>query len=1288
MDKAFFPERDVSLIRNGSVEFSGALLVVDISGFTAITEILAASGKNGTEALTTLLNKFFDKMITVTEQYNGSIITFSGDSMLVRFQQEKNAKSCAKTMLDAMKHFRNLSILEYEFSLKAKVVLGIGRWNQYIIGDNKNSHIILSGKLIRKLASTEENASPETITSFYLDEPVTTTLLQFPPTDNRAFISPGSQRLFGEHRSVTAVFLSVHTDESGFKVIQDFHDLCLDISKSLAKYGGYLHHIDDILEKGSKILILFGAPVSYGDDTVNSLLAMINIFSVIEGKYSFNLSCGIDTGYVFSGILGNEKRKQYTVIGDSVNTAARLSDSTVNGTINVSESVYNRTRSHFSFKELDSITVKGKNNRLRRFKPIQRLTSHFSSIPFVGREKELEKITELIKKSESRILFSGNAGIGKSTFVNKLSKSLRDSGYTVKKCGKTKHGPPNEILTTLVCDICDLSGNTDKVLLEQQLHDFLELTEKEQIITRELFIARMLFGIKSEDKTFDSLPPKLRRENLIEAITLLLQELPLPTCIIVEDIHYSDLEELKSLQEVMIMSQRISEGLLSFVLTTRPTEEDFFKDDTGVYKFNLEGLSEKDSYELLAGIALGKEIEKQILTVLVKRSQGNPFFLVQFFLYLKEKNLIQFINNKWEKSCDSSLESLPESIFSMIMARIDSLSELTRESLKIASVVGVKFEENLLYRIISRNVHTDLVESSDAGLTFVSNITELEYIFSHMLIRDVAYESILLERRRQIHKDIGYILENNLSKEKDLNRILAYHFINAEEWRMAIKYSIEAGAIAVDEYRNQEAIKFFEDAIRMITSFHPEQREELAKCYSSIGGVKELIGEYSEAIDFYKKIPDLSTDLSLVGRSLLNYADVIYAQGKLDEGMSIIENLENRLIKGKNTDRTLDLGIAAYRAWVYCITGKLDLAMAEALTSVRISESLTGISECYRAKKIGHALNTLATVYWASGQYSKAKDLYERAIVIANANNLKREAALTYGNIGLVLQKLGKFKEASLGMEKKLSMATAIGEKLLILSAHGELATNHAALGNYKEAIFHGKKQMNLAKSIGAIHDMLLAYSHLGLVYNEIGKIEESSNYTNKGLSILPDDASFDREKAHLLVVQAHNRLSEGLVDAALEIFHEAQAIAVATNSSMQLGIYLYISKCLLLKNEVLLSEEVLEKAFKLLEKSENENYKASYAFALSEHLVTKGDIHQGIKVFEDGVLIIKEMDTKPALARAYQSFAKTIIELKLENRIEFEFNKYMKKAEILYREMNMPEEADKCISYKKTGSV
>ena len=1277
MSNPFIPEIDVDLIRKGQVVFRGALMMADISGFTSMTEMLAESGKKGTEQLTSILNSYFDRMLTIISHYAGSVITFSGDSLLVRFTDTGKAVSCSKEMLESMNSFSNIFIGGNTFSLQAKVVVGEGEWSEYIIGDNRRSHVLLSGELVKELAQKESDALAGDLILFHSSAVASSIPLAALSSGNETFVSLGSQRLYGEHRTVTAVFLNVLTDNTGYKVMKNFQKLYFEISSTVSKFGGYLHHIDDMLSTGSRMLILFGAPVSHGNDTLNAVLALLEVFSDKQKSHGFMMSCGIDTGYTFSGMVGNEKRKQYTVIGDSVNTAARLAENTACGSINVSESVYNRTAVNIEYTELPGIAVKGKTKPLKRFTPLGRLTFIHDSIPFVGRKKELREIADLIHAGEETILVTGEAGIGKTSFLNKLQSNLTGDGFTLVRAEKTKHGPVNEILVTLVSGICGIEPGMDKEEVSRRLSSHLTSSGNKQLLAREVFLAKMLFNLEYSNRTFDTLPPKLKLENLLDSISLLLGELADPACVLIEDIHYSDKEEMNSLQEVIHSAMQNSEKQICFVLSTRPDDSSFLTDQSAVSHFHLHGLERQQSFKLLAGITDGVPMDDSISKTLTDRSQGNPFFLVQFLMYLKEKQLILVKNGSWQPADKDSLDSLPESIFSMIMARIDALAEQTRESLKVASVLGVKFDESILRRIVLRDVHSDMIETSRAGLTYSIQYYELEYIFSHMLIRDVAYDSLLRERRKQIHGDIGHILEEkHTAGPENLCRILAYHFENAENWESALTYSIEAGKLASEQYRNQEALEHYNSSIEIIEKHLSLCDQDLAECLYQSGIVMERTGEYPKAIERFRRSALLFSDPAKTWNVKMNLADILFTLGNMEEGLDLVDKLSNDLVQSAVINEPLRLRIASYKSWASCVTGDIDDAMEKALEAVEIGEALTGISEIEKAGKLGHALNTLATVHWAKSEYSKAKLLYERAIEIALSNDMKREAAVTYGNIGLVLEMLGELHEAVDSMKKQLVMSTEVGEKLIIMSAHGELGMTYAALGDFELALYHGVKQKELAESMNAMHDILLSYNHLALIHNTLGQKVSADKYVQKALK-LSREYSFEREESHSLYLLGIMKKENALYSDAIEFLNQAEDIAERVHSySLLQMICLHKADILIKMNNLDESRETLAKAWKITEMINIQTGFAAYFCTLGDFQDACGETEKAVESFNKGIAIYRSLDTKPALAAASRALALLL----WKNGFSDQATEMMQTAKELYSGMKLHHKAQDCI--------
>jgi len=1288
VNSIFFPAEDVQRIREGQVVFNGALLLADVSGFTALTELLSKSGKNGTEQLTSVLNSFFDKMLTIAAKLGGVVITFSGDSLLVRFNTQKNALNCAAEMLEAMNHFTDISVLNNNLSLRAKVVVGAGAWNQYIVGDNERAHLLVYGDLVRELAACEEQASAGDLIHFTMNSVSGTTPVRIPAVNENAFLSPGTERLFGEHRPVTAVFLNVFSESIDSTVVEEFQKLYLIISESVRKYGGYLHHVEATLSGGFRILLLFGAPVSMGNDTINSVYAVSEIYSLKQEIPVFSISCGIDNGYVFSGMVGNEQRKQYTVIGDPVNTAARLSDKTVSGTVNVSESVYNRTLSQFVYTELSGIAVKGKERRLRRFKLSGRTEFRNNPIPFVGRKIHLEEVGRLIRSSGKTVLLSGSMGIGKTTFLAKLNQILSEDGFTVVSAEKTVRGSAHEIMASIAGSICGIKPEMSETAKAGLLHRHLMKSGNTDLQAREVFLARMLFDVDFPHETFELIPPKLRRENLLDAVIDLVCELPEPACIIVEDVHYSAEDELNTLNEIAKTVRRRNKKRISFLLSCRPGKKDLFADDDTVTKYTLKGLSGLYSQELLASLAENVSIEESILESISARSEGNPFYLVQFMLYLKEKELIAVKNHKWEKVDETSLSNLPESIFSMIMARIDTLMEKTRESLKVASVVGMNFSEYTVETIVGRSVHYDFLETSGAKLSRSAVFPDLEHVFNHSLIRDVTYDSMLRKRRKQVHLETGILLEKNTTGGTAARtRLLAHHFVNAENWEKGLFYSLNAGILASEEYRNTEAMEYFTTVINILEKHFPERKQELADCLYKYGSVCELTGDYSRAVNYYERALDCNPDILLSGKIILSLAEIHYNRGELEKGLELVGDIEHRLKDLNVENKILQLKISAYRSWCHCISGKMDSAKIQALKAVEIGDSLSPEdgSSSARVRELGHALNTLATVHWAKSEYPRARELYERAVRIALDNGLKREAAITYGNIGLVLEKQGRFKQAVEYMKKQLNVSREIGEKLITTAAHGELGMVYASLGNFEQALYHFNRQKQISELLEAPMDRVISYNHLAALHRTLGKFVQAERYLEQAIS-LSRQFSIYRELGRATFISAQLKKDTQEYEASIDLLSQAEAMAENNHVTSLLQI-IYIEKA-----DVFLSLDKLDDSLKMLKKARAAGEKtqmqtgiAGQLCVLGKYLFLRGEYDEAKLKFKQSMRIYAELDAKPYLAQAYQTYAGFLSGINEMNDLEAET--YLRKAADLYRKLKLTDKVKECEQNEKAGT-
>lgn len=1262
MGSVFFPENDVEQIRNGRTSFTGGLLLADISGFTEITENLSKGGRTGVEELTSLLNRCFDTILKTVEAYGGSTLTFSGDSILVRFSDPASAEAAAIELLKRTESFRRVIVLGRRFSISLKVVVGKGCWNQFIAGGRQRAHIILSGGLVDELARREETASPGDLVVFTGDPD--SREVSFPPPETlpESFISPGSKRMFGEHRPVTPVFMKVGWKTGGAPDPESFQRLYLSILRTVKKHGGYLHHIDCMFPSGTGILALFGAPVSMGPDPLNAVSAALELFRQPDLPGSLNIACGIDTGYVFAGMTGNDDRKEYTVIGDPVNTAARLAGHSAPGQITVSSRTAAGTAGAIAFGKPLEVILRGKSGKLTVFHAKGILRSASSS-PFVGRKSELGLLLRTIRQGKGPVVVSGNAGVGKTTLLKELRRELEGSDHTVFRCSGSGREYPAGILSSLLRTICSIGEGDSPGEAEERLFRLVQSTSDPGLMRRKVFLGNMLLGLSIEDENFRRLPPELKSENLMDGLILLLRSLGDGTCVFIEDLHCAHQEEIALLMK-LIRGVRKASGL-TFILSTRPEGLKNIPDGTDHISMPLDGLSPEESSRLLLEYSDGQLIDWEVSEVIMEKAEGNPFFLVQFLMYLKENGLISLQNGVWKKTEEESLTGLPESIFSMIMARIDTLSETTRESLKVASVVGMRFTEPVLEKLEHREVHSDLDESGGAGLTRLHSFEELEHIFSHMLIRDVAYDSILTERRRQLHREIGLILEKANGASSGF---LARHFLEGQVWEKALEHSMKAGRASGEQFRNLEALEHFNRGACVIREHLPEMGNSLAECLHESGHIHDRLGNYDESARCYREAVGRSRDTSLILKSLMAIANILFNQGETGEGLELVSEVERVVQQSGGNHFDVKLQVAAYRAWVHCIDGKMEEAEKEALRAVELGELITGTSPVEKAGRMGHALNTLATVHWARSELSRARELYQRAIEIALANGMKREAAVTWGNIALTLEKQGKFLESQEATGRKLSIAEEIGEKFLIMSAHGELGLVYGTLGRFKEAVHHMEMHRDLAERIGVPHDHLLALNHLAMVLLTQGDLDGAEALTSESFSIL-NSFNIERERAHTLFIAGKTAFEKGALPEALALFEEAHELAVKIHSAtLAHHILLEKGELHLEWGNLELARKAMEEAHTISKNTGEPLGEASSRLLRAKVLHGEGELTRAIQEADSAIGSLEVLGTRYCLAEALRWKAE-----------KFRDTNEMDRARGLFMDMDLPRKAEEC---------
>ncbi|MEN8208498.1 MAG: tetratricopeptide repeat protein [Candidatus Fermentibacteria bacterium] len=1174
---------DIDLLRQGQYIYTGSLLFADISGFTKLTEKLAFHGKKGTEDLTEILNRYFRMMYGIVREQGGINISSAGDSMLVRFSEDNDPAACAERMMAEMEHFENLETDAGICRLGIKIVLGYGSWTEFIIGNEKNAHLFLAGDIIEKMAAAEDTAASGEIVSVHSEEPVFLDDYVVPDLPDTSFYIPDTENIHGEHRSITAIFVNLTGYDTEKPPHRQIQNIFLGISDIAQRNNGIVQMVDNNVVGGSRIFLLFGAPRSYGYDLLHAVQASLEIRQFIEEQKVFSIRTGIDEGFAFAGVIGDSGSRKYTVIGDVVNTAARLADSVESGSIAVSDNVFRMSRNNYKYVEMKSAILKGKGNPVKRFMPIEKRIDQGDRYRFVGREDELSRILSTIENEESVILVEGSAGIGKTSMLKKLSALLKERGYSVLNGTSPENSETNELFTSLIGNISGMLESDPRDTRKQKLHDLIrELDDPAgRLSKREAFLGRMLFSLNYPGSHYDGLPPKLRRENLLDGICEMIRLFNKPLCVILEDIHNSTDEDIAAADYIISHLLEYSDANISFVLSKRPDERTLFsRDEVSVARILLEGLEYSASDELMLEILDGTPLEDGIEILIRERANGNPFYLTQFLLYLVEEELICRKDGLWVRTAQYNDEKLPGNVFSMIMARIDRLEKQAKECLRIGSVAGFRFDEEIIRRVLMRNVHGNLMDCTEAGLTYRSRLKDMEFVFSHTLIKDVSYDSILRKRRKVIHGDIGSILEEMYPDRLEaLSSSLASHFRISEEWERALKYSCMAGEKAWSEYRNQNAIQHFQDAVDIIENNQSTASDQLAECCRYLGKIHDRMGNYDESLKHFEKALKTTDEIELSGDVSLAIADIHYTRGEVEKSVALLADIEEMLLQDSRKHDVLFIRIECFRAWVYCVMGSNELAMTKALKALDLAENLHDCDEIVYARQHGFSYNTIATVHWANGEYAEAREYYLKALDIALNHQMKREIAVTYGNIGLVSSKLGEFTEAIDSLNKQLSVSTEIGDKLIIISSYGELSKVYSSTGLFDKAFENAEKYMEQAEELPAVHDMLLAYNQLGALHLAMGRPDKAEEIARAALE-LSVKSSYEREEACSLSLLALISIEKEDGESAENMLGEAEILATRIHAkSLLLDLLVTLSDLHLKNGRTDSVRELIEKA-------------------------------------------------------------------------------------------------------------
>lgn len=923
---------------------SAAVLFADISGFTALTERLAVRGVAGAEDLTTLLNAYLGELIDIVNDYGGDIVKFAGDAVLALWPVTDEYDLASRTLLIAdccqviQSRLHQYAVAD-DVRLSMKLAIGagevltmmlggvFGRWEFLVTGAPlsqvgiANGHansgdIIVAGpawELIKdhcrgellpdncyKLTEVDNKLAKPSIHAVKPTAAETATLRSFVPGAIRTRLDAGQSDWLAELRQVTVLFINLPDFNYDTPLAQAQETMCA-LQTDLYRYEGSINKIS-VDDKGASLVAALGLPpLAHEDDATRGVRAALAMQAELKNK-GLHSSIGVTTGLAFCGSVGSKKRREYTLMGDVVNLAARLMQAAKNDIL-CDEPTAKAAMSRLNFQPLAPLKVKGKEKPVEVYRPSLppegtiRRKAVKSHVEMVGRMAERKLLSDslaaLAQDSISGcVIIEGEPGMGKSRLIEDLlaQAEMRDMQVLLGLGDSIESTTPYYAWRSVFNTIFDLDGvvigEDDDAGTVKRTHVLRQLPKDEKVLQLAPLM-QMVLPFDWPDNEFTSqMIGKARADNTQELLIRVLQDhiKARPTLLIMEDAHWLD---SASFALLVLVQQRIKPLML--VIASRPISEPVpleYKQlivAAGEKKISLENMLPEETV-ILACRRLGVDsLPEAVATLIRERAEGNPFFSEELAYAIRDAKLLNIENCHCTIASDADDVQnwkFPNTIQGVITGRIDRLTPSQQLTMKVASVIGRIFSYSTLHDIYPIDderpniaTHFDILQHLD--LTPLERpAPDLAYIFKHIITRDVAYNLMLFAQRRQLHRSIAEWYEKTY--EQDLPSFyayLAFHWHKAAEDRVidcemankAIDYYQKAGDRAVHHYVNQEAITFYSEAIKLLRALPASEernRREL-QLLLALGG--PLIGTRgyaaSEVEDTYLRAKELSQEI-------------------------------------------------------------------------------------------------------------------------------------------------------------------------------------------------------------------------------------------------------------------------------------------------------------------------------------------------------------------------------------------------------------------------------------------
>jgi class 3 adenylate cyclase/tetratricopeptide (TPR) repeat protein len=1033
--------------------------------------------------------------------------------------------------------------------------------------------------------------------------------------------------LEGERRTVTVLF----ADAMGFTPLSEQLDqehVYSLMQGCVARMMDAVHRYEGTVTQflGDGVMALFGAPIQHEDSARRGVAAALDMQLALdqfatEVKERDRIECrfrvGLNTGPVIVGSIGDNLDMDYTAIGDTINIASRLESAAEPGAVFLSDPTRRACEDYFEFEELGELTLKGKDEPVPAFKALREksIRTRFEAAtergltPLIGRKRELALLQEHFEQARSGrgqvVFISGEAGIGKSRLMLEFRRSVGDQVPWIEgHCMSYGRNIPYVPIIDLIKGRYGIEEGDDEARIIARVNE--GTSEWDDTAKPSVPYLKYLLNVEPGDPAVLEMDAIARRAGIFDALraSAVQNTRDVPAVLVVEDLHWVDESSQDALAAVVDV---IASVPILMILTHRPGYNQPLGERAHFSRIALGHLPPEESQAMAGQLLKGRSLPSELETLITSKSEGNPFYIEELTKSLLESGVLRRENGGYALEREAAEVQVPDTIQEVILSRIDRLEREGKEAIQLASVIGREFTGRLLQRISDVRSELDhvLIELKSLELIYEkAYLPEISYMFKHALTHDVAYSTLLLERRKALHSIVAAAIEELYADRlQEHSETLAHHYYEAGEWEKAFEYLMKSAQKAADAYAGHDALEYYDRALEAAEQLGNVPLETLADVYHGKAQVCFVISEWNVAIQCYGDLVELARaegDRKVEGVALggLGFAQTIghefeAADATAKEALEIADEL------GDDTIRTGSLMVSTF-------LGVLRGEVAESIARAEQTAALARKTEqpfyecfCDELFILGYSWRSL---------YEEANRNADAGVARATEYNMTEPLAFNKWARGVALASSGRYSDAIAALTDAIAFCERIGDKAVRSRSWNTLGWAYMELGDFERGIEFNLKGLEIAYDVGDPEITINAQLNLTDAAFATGERTRAAKELEALYAGLPEMHEWMkwRYAQHLTHSLGEAVLAAGDLGRALALADECLALAEPTESQKN------VVKGRRLRGQALMAQGRLEDAGRELETALEDARAAGNPPQLWKTLAAVGELRRG----------------------------------------------------------------------------